>query len=450
MGKSIKFIHCADIHLGSILHVRRKTDKDFKKIINEAVYNSFKRICESAIQLNVDFILISGDIYDKEARSVKGNSFFVNECRHLEKSSIEVYAIGGNHDPVNGGSELFNLPNNVHVLSSDKPEIIELRDNNEVLYGRIIGQSYRDSFESRKMYSGYNLPKDNVLNIALLHTELDKNKSSYVPCSISDLKEKESINYWALGHIHKLNILNENNPVIAYPGIPQGRDFGEEGLGCILYVEGEDNKIRNVNALPVCEVLWKSETIVINEDDDINNISDLENILISRCEEILKLKGNIVKGLHEQCAGYESFFKGFIIRFKVKGRGEIYNAIYDKEEETSEYLIDSLNSRFNSEKPFVYIDSIEISIWEPIRDIEALKNENTVLKGIKSAIKEILEDESLREQLIKRLGSVWEKKYNIEDANMKKLQLDEDILKDIVEQAEALAVDAVLKRGGEI
>ena len=48
--------------------------------------------------------------------------------------------------------------------------------------------------------------------------------AAYSPCTVDDLAGTGH-HYWALGHVHKRQILREHGPCIAYPGNLQGRSF---------------------------------------------------------------------------------------------------------------------------------------------------------------------------------------------------------------------------------
>ena len=53
------------------------------------------------------------------------------------------------------------------------------------------------------------------------------------PCSLTDLAEA-AMDYWALGHIHKSQVLSEE-PLVVYSGNPQGLHRKEIGpKGCYL------------------------------------------------------------------------------------------------------------------------------------------------------------------------------------------------------------------------
>jgi DNA repair exonuclease SbcCD nuclease subunit len=449
MGRVIRFIHTADLHLGSMLHIRNKVSGRLKDVFEMAIFNAFEKICSAAINLNVDFILISGDVYDREARSVKGNSFFVEQCRRLEVNNIKVFAIGGNHDPISINSELFQLPSNVYIMGSENADVVEIKDKDGRILYRIVGQSYKENWESRKMYKNYLLPKDDILNIALLHTQLDGN-SSYVPCYPSDLAEMNSINYWALGHIHKLKLVSRT-PVIVYPGIPQGRDQGEDGVGGALLVKAEENKIASIDFLETSEVIWKNMEIILRQggEETINNISDLESFI---CEEFERLiinspipseEINIASADHNTA-------KGYVVKLSINGRSELYHMLNDRDDEVSQYLLESLNNRFSSRKHFIYVDSMEINVGRPIENLEELKLKNSTLKEISTLAKMFVEDSEIKADIIKRLGSIWELNENYEDLNIKKLQLSEDLFTQIIQQAEQLAIEELHQRSEEM
>lgn len=447
MAYNFKFIHAADIHLGSNLHIRRKLNKDLVKIIDNAVFDSLERIFNIAVSEKVKFILLSGDIYDRDSRSVKANSFFIKQCDKLKEENIDIFIIGGNHDPVKENSEYFHLTSNVHIFSPDKAEIIELKDDKENVYCKVIGQSYKHTWDSRKMFENYKFVKDNIFCVAMLHTQLDKS-NNYIPCTFSDLKSIENVDYWALGHIHKPQVISLKDPVAIYPGIPQGRDAGEEGLGGAVLLEVLDNKIIDIEFIKTSPIIWRNISININDikDYNIKNLSDLESIIIKKLEYITNVDEIIPEGFNCIYNDEWSLINGYIINLTVAGRGEIYNFINDKEEEVEESLIDNLNSRLLNKRPFVNINSIEFYIGRPIEALEQLKINNHMIRSINETAKKCLDYEDLKKELSKKLGAVWEESSNHEDINVKKLQLDNEIYEAIISQAEELIIDLLLER----
>ena len=101
-----------------------------------------------------------------------------------------------------------------------------------------------------------------------------------------ELKSIPNIDYWALGHIHKTNILNHTRPIIAFPGIPQGRDMGEQGVGGVFYVEVCKKEVVHMEFLPIATVIYKRVEIVIGEDNKIENFSDLIGFILEKTREV--------------------------------------------------------------------------------------------------------------------------------------------------------------------
>src|SRR5690606_8117880 len=127
--------------------------------------------------------------------------------RRLNTAGIPVFVFAGNHDPRREQPDLHEMHPNVIVFGVNEPEIYPVLGKNGQTIARVIGQSYVGRSDSRKMHLDYQVPDDGIWNIGLLHTQLEPQNSNYVPCSLSELNDK-NIHYWALGHIHKLQILS--------------------------------------------------------------------------------------------------------------------------------------------------------------------------------------------------------------------------------------------------
>ncbi|MCY6370874.1 metallophosphoesterase family protein [Clostridium ganghwense] len=443
----LRFIHAADIHLGSILHINYDGLKEIKTLFKEAVYEAFKRICDSAIKYEVDFILLSGDIYDREIRTVKAGEFFQRQCKILKQHEINVYIIRGNHDPLGKAEELFDLPTNVYLFSSEEAETFE-EYKSERLIARILGQSYRGKWEGRKVFNSYEPIDNSVYNIGLLHTQLEPKNKNYIPCSVEELKRNENINYWALGHIHKCKLINPISPIIVYPGIPQGRDIGEDGIGGCLLVEVNEELSSNISYIPTSTVIWKKIILRIDEDKEKKpiNLSELEDMFIEKGQVILENIPKIPEGF-QSTYPLSSILKGYIVQWSIEGRGEIDEILREDEENIRDYLVQTLNNHFMNNDLFLYTDSIEINTRKEILDIESLKQTNAAFKEIDKIVQEIFSCDNINKEIISTFGSVFQKKYDKEDFNEEKIQLDQNIIEEIINQAGEIIIEKLLEKG---
>ncbi|MEA1960520.1 MAG: DNA repair exonuclease [Bacillota bacterium] len=447
MTEKVRFIHAADMHLGSILSVACEgMPHHMEERFQDAVFEAYRRICKAAIDYKVNFLVLSGDVYEGEMRSVKADQVFVEQCQELEKQGISVFVIAGNHDPLNSriGGQYYVLPGNVYYFDSEEVKVEEIQDEESHLIARILGQSYRTKAESRKMYSSYTPPDADVPNIGLLHSQLDPNNRSYVPCSLGDLLSKKDIHYWALGHIHKCRILNEQNPVVAYPGIPQGRDFGEEKVGGCLLVDLYASDKIELSFLPTSPLIWYRIEVDIGADpaNSPGNLEDVKNLIIKAGEEFLSREMDIPEGLSVPAEWTSGIVEGYIVQWILCGRGEIHELL-NEDEEVADNLTSELRRHFKDQQPFIWTDSVVVRTLPDLPALSAFKN----MSGIGQEIENVLQSEEFRDRVQKEFGDIWEMKIDHENVNEIKFQVDEETYAEILNQAVNLIIEKTLERG---
>ena len=443
MSETFRFIHASDLHLGSILNVNGKTQEDLQELCKDAVYDGWERICLRAISLKVDFILICGDVYDSHLRSVRGNKIFIDQCARLGEKNINVYVIYGNHDVMNGAEELFSLPLNLHIISSEKEEIFEVYKHNKVI-AKIIGRSYKHRSEKERIYENYLLDND-VFNIAMLHTALDGENKNYIPCTLKDLKSVPNIDYWALGHIHKQSIVNDIKPIIAFSGIPQGRDMGEQGACGVYYVEVSKKEVVRMEFLPIATVEYKMVEIIIGDDKKIQNYSDL---ILSINDVVSNLSYELPEipiGIKSSNENLLADFKGYIIRLVIRGRTDMHNIITHMTEDDYKQLLENINKEISSQNYFVWVDSI-IFRTLMLKNFEELKLQNPIFNDLEEVIGLYTSNSELKEELVKNLGSIWKKQIFTENREDDKFDFDEDTISDIIAQARELLIEKLTDR----
>jgi len=425
----IKFIHTADLHLGSNLHLKFDQDISYKNKFGNPVLDSFKKITRTAIEENVDFIIISGDLFDSDERSVNALKVFNSEAEKLKNEDIPIYLIAGNHDPLNNFNQIFTLNSNVKIFTSENDEIKEYKKNNK-LKARLIGQSYRGNSDSRKMYSSYNPPDKGVFNIALLHTQLDPNNYNYVPCSIDELKENKKIDYWALGHIHQNEIINDKNPVITYPGIPQGRDFGEKDKKGFYLVELTQNNDPKLDFIYSSKYIWKEVDITIDEKNQIKTIDEiLDHILLK------------IKELFNQ----DDF--NYIVRWNLDIYSRHISKIKQKNEEIEDYIVNELN-RKNNKQNFVWSEDCNLNFYRRIPDKSELAKKDKLFFDIIDFKEKITNDEDLLLELKEKLGDIWQGQSDLENIDEYRFDYNKEI-EEILENAENEILKKLWEERGE-
>ena len=263
---SFRFIHTADLHLDSPLRSLALKNEALADLLHSASRTALEKIVSQALERRVDALVIAGDLFDGEVRSVKSAAFCASQFRRLGEADIPVCLIRGNHDAESTISNAVPMPDNVHSLNQ--------RSCTRVFNGVAIhGIGFTRKHVPDSLLPRYPLPRDDCLNIGIMHTSLNGSAGHdlYAPCSVAELAEF-GYEYWALGHIHKRQVWHEY-PHIVMPGIPQGRDIGESGPKSATLVESGDYRME-LSELPTAAVQFQNLELPVPPACSWNDLHD--------------------------------------------------------------------------------------------------------------------------------------------------------------------------------
>jgi len=249
----MQFVHAADIHLDSPLRGLAAHDGAPIERMRRATRDAFERVVTLCIDRGASFLILAGDLYDRDAPNMQIAAFLRGQLARLRDHGIRVVIEKGNHDADNRITSALDLPENTRLLSDRAPETVLYDD----LHVAIHGQSFKRGPVTENLAAGYPAPVKGRLNIGVLHTSLSGSSEHdpYAPCALSDLTTRDYA-YWALGHIHKGEILMRDPCWVVYPGNLQGRHAREIGpKGCIL-AECEGERVVAAEFIAVDGVRW--------------------------------------------------------------------------------------------------------------------------------------------------------------------------------------------------
>ncbi len=230
-----RFLHASDLHLGSPLArldgCPMLSPEEIAQLPKQ-MQGAYENLVDLAIQENVLFVVLSGDVYDNAESQEAQQGNFRRGLERLAERNIPVFIALGNHDPLVQSLNLRRpYPDLVRIFQVDTPEefTVASEDGLEI---RVAGVSFREKRESQNLAAKFNnLPQDpDVIRIGVLHTNVIDSPSAgehdpYAPCTVSDLRAAP-VQYWALGHIHLRSVNQiDSDRWWAYPGNLQGRNF---------------------------------------------------------------------------------------------------------------------------------------------------------------------------------------------------------------------------------
>ncbi|OFY67855.1 MAG: hypothetical protein A2Y71_14125 [Bacteroidetes bacterium RBG_13_42_15] len=375
----VRFIHTADLHLDTPFKGLSRWNSDLSKKLKDATFKSFKNIIDLCSDRRVDFLIISGDIFDSENKSLTAQLRFVTELKSLSGKGIPVYFTCGNHDHLKSWLDSVDLPENVHRFDSSGVQFQTFKKGDAAI-ADIHGISFNEKAVSRNLAAEFRLAPDPApISIAVLHGTIGNPgpHENYAPFSREDVTGK-GFDYWALGHIHKKRVISASNPAIFYPGNPQGRDFGEQGeKGCYLVEISESHD-------PVVEFIPSQVIRFENLEIDMSAVGKIES-----------LQDKINEAL-EKVENYNEYVN-YILRINLTGRTGLHKSINVKAE--IDDLVEFLNGGQLNKQYFRWIDQVYVNT-RPDIDIEKIKNGTGFSAEILKNFDTYLEDDNKLTELI--------------------------------------------------
>lgn len=372
------FIHAADIHLDSPLRGLEKYEGAPVDEIRNATRGALINLVEFAIEKEVAFIIIAGDLYDGDWKDYNTGLFFVNQMTRLQKAGIKVYMIRGNHDAQSLITRELNLPDNVIEFPVDQPGI----EMDEELRVALHGQGFASRSVTDNIVKQYPDKVDGYLNIGILHTSATgrEGHENYAPCTVQDLIEK-GYDYWALGHIHQREVLHQQHPTILFPGNIQGRHIRESGdKGCTL-VRVKNGEIDSYQHYSLDVLRWKICEV------DASNAETIEDVI---GEARLQLEQ-----LQNQAEG-----RFLAVRFHITGASPVHQQlIVDKNHVTNN--LRSLAIEFGD----VWVEKVKVMTSRLIH-IDELKESNSPIASILEFLEDLRDDEETVQLLFQEIADL--------------------------------------------
>ncbi len=228
----VKILHCADFHLDTPFHA-----KDSAKGVRrrQDLRDVFVLACDTALQEKADFLLIAGDLFDRNFITDETAKLLVAQFARLN-GKCRVIISAGNHDPYQPDSpyQKLDFSENVYLFQKETLSYFDFPDK----HCRIYGYAFCDRFLPQAPIASFSPDPDyDGITVLCAHTEFDNPTSRTAPILKSEL-EKAAFDYAALGHIHKYaGMQSVGKTHYCYCGSADGLDFGECGKKSFLYVE---------------------------------------------------------------------------------------------------------------------------------------------------------------------------------------------------------------------
>ena len=291
---NMKFAHLADCHLGGWRQEQ----------LQKLNFESFEKATNSCISEQVDFILISGDLFDSAYPPIEILKQTFAQFRKIQDANIPVFIIAGSHDFSSSGKTFLDVfehagfCKNIENFEEQEDGTIKLIPhiyNNIAIFGFSGKKSGMEIEKLKKIYFDSVYP----FTIFMLHTTIS-DVIGNIPMDSIDKLKLPLADYYALGHIHQVFQKRESNLLYVYPGPTFPNNFQElkdlkSGSFQITHVENNQIKTLNIK-IPTKEIVY----FEINLDNGLTAtekiIQEIDKVNLADKIVLLKLKGTLTQG----------------------------------------------------------------------------------------------------------------------------------------------------------
>lgn len=378
-----RFLHTADIHLDSPLRGLAGHEGAAVKRIRAATREAFDNLIGQALEEDVAFVIIAGDLYDGDWRDYQTGLFFARQMGRLSAGGIPVFLLYGNHDAHSQITRRLVLPENVKVFSTQEPETFGIAEIGVTLHG----QSFRQRDISDNLVPAYPEPIWGMFNIGVLHTGFGGRggHANYAPCTLDDLVSK-GYDYWALGHVHHAAVLHQQ-PHVIFPGNLQGRHIGEAGPKGAVLVTVEDGELTELLSVPADVVRW-AQLIV----------------RVEGCVQTIEVMDRVQKAV-EDAAARDSNGRLLACRIELTGQTEVHDSLLVS---TEHILAEARAAALGLGEEVAWIERVVIAT-QPISDPATLRAREDTVGELQRMLEDASEDTALMERFKTDIGEFMRK-----------------------------------------
>jgi exonuclease SbcD len=261
MGE-LRVIHFADLHLGVESGGRPNPDDGLNQRIHD-VCDRLDELCDVAEAEGVHAVLFAGDAFKNQHPSPTLQNLFARRIRRLARSGAAVFLLVGNHDlPRSAGLahpfSIYDALETDGVVVGDRAQIYPLAlagdapapvlhvaalphfSRHQVLaqlgtdfdgdIDEVIAAQFRRTLDALRGGVDPNVPTVFVGHCHVQQADAGTTRDLFgvsdVEISIGELLTPAAFPYYALGHLHKRQVLSDE-PFAAYAGSLERIDFGE-------------------------------------------------------------------------------------------------------------------------------------------------------------------------------------------------------------------------------
>ncbi|MDR1485528.1 MAG: hypothetical protein LBT09_11985 [Planctomycetaceae bacterium] len=293
----LRFIHASGLFLDKVIEGVSASPVVWESRFFDVSRRAALRLFDKAIDESVDFLLISGDVFDALSSPPGLFIFLIDQFDRLKRAGISVYWAGAEFDSPEDMPISFPLPDNVHHFPCNSIQeyyFKRVHDNSGGALAKIIGIS-RNQHQRRIRSSEFPIDPARLFTIAVANGDIE-------PESLSQRR----IDYWAMGGLDHRQTYQGNprkkgtdgKPIpldlpvlpdgtrrerkdlppppftVHYPGTTIARTpemIGQYGATLVEVNSGEEPQL---TFFPTSPIRWVNDQITLEADDGVERLKE--------------------------------------------------------------------------------------------------------------------------------------------------------------------------------
>ncbi|CBL44156.1 predicted metallophosphoesterase [gamma proteobacterium HdN1] len=287
----IRLLHTADWQMG---RQYGRFEPEDAAALSEARFSAIERIAALANELQVDAVLVAGDVFDLQTLTDRTLRRTFNATQGFTGPWI---MIPGNHDAAlaeniwSRAKHIGAIPENVHTLLL--PEVREFPEIGIAILPAPLTQ--RHTHTDLTEWFDYAITSPALLRIGLAHGSVQGILAAEIDSAnpiAPDRAQRARLDYLALGDWHGMKSINERT---WYSGTPEQERFKDNGAGQALLVEFSDERVAapKITPYPVGQYQWQQWESQLSVGSDLDLLLERLKSITKNTVLSIKLSGQI-------------------------------------------------------------------------------------------------------------------------------------------------------------
>ncbi len=294
-NKKLKILHCADIHLDTPF-VGMTAEKSAER--RRELRSTFMRLMEFIRERTIDYVLISGDLFDTRFATNGTAEILIREFRNCPNTK---FIIAPGRSDCYADNPIYlsgRLPANCYVFSSEHLSRFDFDEDRVTVYGWAF---MNETMTTSPIFDNH-VDDGSKINIVCGYADLGGDiDSDCCPVTVADMN-KFGADYYAFGSRHeKTEFMKRGGSMYSYPGSLECTGFDDPYIGGVklLGIDYNDGEL-SIDGKHVSF----GHLRFVTEEIDITGVSANNEITNRISQLISKKKYGIDTALTVKLTGY--------------------------------------------------------------------------------------------------------------------------------------------------